>query len=126
MMGSQYIGSEKKFVKCQVSKFPIYLGQIVQGLKRSDLGHQIDDDEEYLDVSDEQDKNKENSDFVECPICGDHIMKEFLERHLKMNHDDGGMKSGGGSGTYSVFMREHARRSRRKRSNSQQSNNNVK
>ena len=32
MMGSQYIGSEKKFVKCQVSKFPIYLGQIVQGL----------------------------------------------------------------------------------------------
>ena len=36
MMGSQYIGSEKKFVKCQVSKFPIYLGQIVQGLKRSE------------------------------------------------------------------------------------------
>ena len=37
MMGSQYIGSEKKFVKCQVSKFPIYLGQIVQGLKRSEF-----------------------------------------------------------------------------------------
>ena len=57
-----------------------------------------------LDVSDEQDKNKENSSnsvdtadsIVECHICGDHIMKEFLERHLKMNHDDGvGIKSAG-------------------------------
>ena len=67
-----------------------------------------------LDVSDEQDKNKENSSnsvdtadsIVECHICGDHIMKEFLERHLKMNHDDGvGIKS---AGTYffcpSVFF----------------------
>jgi len=66
------------------------------------LGHQMDEDEEDLDVSDEQDKNKENSSnsvdtadsIVECHICGDHIMKEFLERHLKMNHDDGvGIKS---------------------------------
>ena len=63
-----------------------------------------------LDVSDEQDKNKENSSnsvdtadsIVECHICGDHIMKEFLERHLKMNHDDGvGIKS---AGTYFFFV----------------------
>ena len=26
---------KKNFVKCQVSKFPIYLGQIIPGLKRS-------------------------------------------------------------------------------------------
>ena len=64
-----------------------------------------------LDVSDEQDKNKENSSnsvdtadsIVECHICGDHIMKEFLERHLKMNHDDGvGIKS---AGTYFFVLR---------------------
>jgi hypothetical protein len=24
--------------------------------------------------------------FVECQICGDHILKDFLSRHIKMNH----------------------------------------
>lgn len=39
-------------------------------------------DEEEMD----DEKNKEN--FVECHVCGDHIMKEFLDRHLKMNHEN--------------------------------------
>ena len=41
------------------------------------LGHEVD-------VNDEE----ANDDYVECNLCGDHIMKEFLERHLKMNHPD--------------------------------------
>lgn len=41
------------------------------------LGHQMD--EEDLDED-------ANQDYAECHICGDHIMKEFLDRHLKMNH----------------------------------------
>lgn len=27
-----------------------------------------------------------NGNFVECHICGDHILKDFLSRHIKMNH----------------------------------------
>ena len=56
------------------------------------LGHQMDDDCEEIQEDEDLDDeismklNKEN--FVECHICGDHIMKEFLERHLKMNHDN--------------------------------------
>ena len=26
-----------------------------------------------------------DSDIVECQVCGEHIMKDLLERHLKMN-----------------------------------------
>ena len=28
----------------------------------------------------------EKEDYVECHICGDHILRNFLDRHLKMNH----------------------------------------
>lgn len=45
------------------------------------LGHQMDEDDLDDDI-----RNKEN--FVECHICGDHIIREFLDRHLKMNHDN--------------------------------------
>lgn len=48
------------------------------------LGHQMDEEEDEDD--DDDIRNKEN--FVECHICGDHIIREFLDRHLKMNHDD--------------------------------------
>ena len=44
------------------------------------LGHQVEDDD--LDHTEEKD------DYAECHICGDHIMKEFLDRHLKMNHNE--------------------------------------
>jgi hypothetical protein len=45
------------------------------------LGHQMDDD---IEVDEDMDINAE--DYVECTLCGDHIMKNYLERHMKMNH----------------------------------------
>ena len=31
---------------------------------------------------------EEKDDYLECHVCGDHILKEFLDRHLKMNHPE--------------------------------------
>ena len=39
--------------------------------------HPLDDDDEYLDVSDEQDKNKENSDIIEGIIFTFFIFSFF-------------------------------------------------
>ena len=46
------------------------------------LGHQMDEDD-----TETSDKTKDDK-FVECHLCGDHIIKDFLERHLKMNHEE--------------------------------------
>jgi hypothetical protein len=29
-----------------------------------------------------------NGSFIECRICGDHILQDFLSRHMKMNHPE--------------------------------------
>ena len=31
---------------------------------------------------------EEKDDYLECQVCGDHILKQFLDRHLKMNHPE--------------------------------------
>ena len=57
------------------------------------LGHQMDeedvqDDDELEDQAAEIIENK--ASYAECTNCGDHIMSEFLERHMKMNHPEVG------------------------------------
>ena len=49
------------------------------------LGHQVDEDD--LDQNNVVGE-REKEDYVECHICGDHILRNFLDRHLKMNHNE--------------------------------------
>ena len=50
------------------------------------LGHQVDEDD--LDQNNDIVGEREKEDYVECHICGDHILRNFLDRHLKMNHNE--------------------------------------
>jgi RNA polymerase-binding transcription factor DksA len=49
-----------------------------------------ENDIQMLNNGDELENNvdgeREKEDYVECHICGDHILRNFLDRHLKMNH----------------------------------------
>ena len=36
----------------------------------------------------EEARAKQDSNFVTCKVCGDHILEDFLDRHMSLNHGD--------------------------------------
>ena len=63
------------------------------------MGHHMDDtDRMSYNASNNEDgeKNEIIEGYVECKKCGDHVMKEFLGRHMRMIHNED--ISGSGSG----------------------------
>merc|ERR1719419_925973 len=58
------------------------------------MGHHMDDTDRmsYNAVAGQEDleKNEIVEGYVECKKCGDHVMKEFLGRHMRMIHGEDG------------------------------------
>merc|ERR1719300_1630083 len=58
------------------------------------MGHHMDDTDRmsYNAVASQEDveKNEIVEGYVECKKCGDHVMKEFLGRHMRMIHGEDG------------------------------------
>merc|ERR1711902_50692 len=55
------------------------------------MGHHMDDTDRmsYNAVAAQEDeKNEIVEGYVECKKCGDHVMKEFLSRHMRMIHGE--------------------------------------
>ena len=55
------------------------------------MGHQMDDTDRmsyHAVAAQEDEKNEIVEGYVECKKCGDHVMKEFLSRHMRMIHGE--------------------------------------
>ena len=55
------------------------------------MGHHMDDSDRlsYNAVGGtEQEKSEIVEGYIECKRCGDHVMKEFMPRHMRMTHGE--------------------------------------
>jgi len=54
------------------------------------MGHHMDDSDRlnYNAISGIDEKNEIVEGYSECKKCGDHVMKEFMPRHMRMTHGE--------------------------------------